>query len=215
MVAAHTMFRREFGLMPGLVRAVTAGNRWGTALAADHIALVSTVLNHHHSGEDSHVWPPLLERCLQDCAPIVGVMEDQHQAIHRGLLQVEEALAAWRDSASADARDALAGAIGQLLPVMKEHLALEEERVVPLIEKYVTQAEYARVAQSQAAEVPPDKLAIIFGMFMYETAPEVINMVVAEMPAEVQPVIRDLAANAYAAYAKELYGTATPARVMG
>jgi hypothetical protein len=27
---------------------------------------------------------------------------------------------------------------------MSEHLALEEERVVPLIEKYVTQAEYAR-----------------------------------------------------------------------
>ena len=52
-------------------------------------------------------------------------------------------------------------------------------------------------------------------MFMYETAPEVIDMVVAEMPAEVQPVIRDLAANAYAAYAKELYGTATPARVTG
>ena len=124
MFAAHTMFRREFGLMPGLVRAVRAGDRWGTALAADHIALVSTVLNHHHSGEDSYVWPPLLERCPQDCAPIVGVMEDQHQAIHHSLLQVEEALAAWRDSASADARDALAGAIDQLLPVMKEHLAL-------------------------------------------------------------------------------------------
>ena len=54
-----------------------------------------------------------------------------------------QAREAWRDSASADARHALAGAIGQL-PPMSEHLALEEERVVPLIEKYVTQAEYAR-----------------------------------------------------------------------
>lgn len=98
---------------------------------------------------------------------------------------------------------------------MKEHLALEEERVVPLIEEYVTQAEYARVAQDQAADTPPEKLPICFGMFMYETAPEVIDVVVADMPAEVQPIIRDLAPNAYAAYAQELYGTATPARVMG
>ena len=55
-----------------------------------------------------------------------------------------QAREACRDSASADARHALAGVISQLLPAMSEHLALEEERVVPLIEKYVTQAEYAR-----------------------------------------------------------------------
>ena len=161
------------------------------------------------------MWPRLLERCPQDCTSIVAVMENQHQAVHDGLLQVDKALAAWRDSASADTRDLLASVIDQLLPVMKEHLALEEERVVPLIEKYVTQAEYARVAQDQAANTPLEKLATNFGMFMYETAPEVMDMVVADMPAEVQPVIRDLAANAYAAYAQELYGTATPARVMG
>jgi len=215
MFTAHTMFRREFGLMPGLVRAVAAGDRQRAALVAGHITIVSGVLNHHHSGEDSYIWPPLLERCPQDCAPLVGVMEDQHQAIHHGLLQVEKAVAAWRDSAAADTRDALADAIDRLLPVMKEHLALEEDRVVPLIEKYVTQAEYARVAQEQGAEVPPDKLPAVFGMFMYEADPAAIDLAVADMPAEVQPVIRDLAPKAYAAYAQELYGTATPPRVRG
>jgi hypothetical protein len=96
---------------------------------------------------------------------------------------------------------------------MSEHLAVEEERVVPLIEKYVTQAEYVRVAQEQGAEVPPDKLPVMFGMFMYEAEPAVIDLAVAEMPAEVQPVIRDLAPKAYAAYAAELYGTPNPPRV--
>ena len=215
MFAAHTMFRREYGLMPGLVRAVTAGDMHRAALVADHIAMVSTVLTHHHSGEETHVWPRLLERCPLDCASIVGVMEDQHQAIHDRLLQVEKALAAWRDSASADTRGPLVSAIDHLLPVMKEHLALEEERVVPLIEVYLTQAEYGRVGQDQVAATPQDKLPIISGMFMYEAAPEVIDMVVADMPAEVQPVIRDLAANAYAACAQELYGTPTPARAAG
>ncbi len=70
-------------------------------------------------------------------------MYEQHEAIHHGLLQVAAGVESWRDSASAETRDALAVAVGQLLPVMKEHLDLEEERVVPLIEKYITAAEYA------------------------------------------------------------------------
>jgi hemerythrin-like domain-containing protein len=213
MFAAHTMFRREFGLMPGLVRAVAAGDKQRSSLVADHIAVVSSVLNHHHYGEDQYVWPRLRERCPDDCAPLVDVMEDQHHAIHHGLLQVAQAGDAWRDSAAADARYTLAGAIERLLPVMNEHLALEEERVVPLIEKYVTQAEYGRVAQEQGAEVPPDKLPAVFGMFMYEADPAAIDLAIADMPAEVQPVIRDLAPKAYAAYAEELYGTPTPPRV--
>ena len=215
MFAAHTLFRREFGLMPGLVRAVAAGDKQRSALVADHVAMVSSVLNHHHAGEDAYVWPRLRERCPQECAPIVAVMEDQHHAIHHGLLQAAQAAEAWRDSASADARAALAGAVERLLPVMNEHLAVEEERVVPLIEKYVTQAEYGRVAQEQGAEAPPDKLPVLIGMFMYEAEPAAVDLAVSEMPAEVRPVIRDLAPKAYAAYAEELYGTATPPRVTG
>ena len=215
MFAVHTMFRREFGLMPGLVRAVAAGDKQRTMLVADHVALVSKVLDLHHSGEDKHIWPRLRERGNGEIASIVGVMEEQHGGIHHGLLQVTAAVESWRDSASAQARDALADAVGQLLPVMKEHLALEEERVVPLIEKYITAAEYALLPQEANAEVPQDKLPTIFGMIMYEGDPVVIDAIVAEMPAEIQPVIKDAAAQAYAAYAQQLYGTATPARVTG
>ena len=62
MFAVHTMFRREFGLMPGLVRAVAPGDKQRTMLVADHVALVSKVLDLHHSGEDKHIWPRLRER---------------------------------------------------------------------------------------------------------------------------------------------------------
>ena len=47
-------------------------------------------------------------------------------------------------------------------------------------------------------------------MIKYEADPAVIDMIVAELPAEIQPVIKPLATTAYAA---ELYGTATPPRV--
>lgn len=46
----------------------------------------------------------------------------------------------------------------------RDHLALEEERVVPLIEKYLTQADYLLAGQESQAVLPPDKLLIGLGM---------------------------------------------------
>jgi hemerythrin-like domain-containing protein len=210
MFAVHTMFRREYGSMPDLVRAVAAGDKQRAAVVADHIALMNTILNLHHSGEDKHIWPRLHERVPAEIAPIVTVMEGQHEAIHERYLQVTEALGQWRDSASAETRDALADGVDQLIQLLREHLALEEERVVPLIETYITADEYRLLSTEGGADTPPEQLPVIFGMIMYEGVPEVIENIIAEMPAEVQPVIKDLAPKAYAAYAEKVYGTSTP-----
>lgn len=215
MFTIHTMFRREFGLMPDLVREVAPGDGQRAAVVADHVVFVSTVLDFHHSAEDKHIWPRLRERCPDDCAALVDLVEDQHHTIHGYLLQVTEAQQAWRGSLMAEARDTLALAVDQFLAALTEHLALEEERVVPLIAKHITKAEWDLVAQEGGAEFPPDKLPTIFGMVQYEGDPEIIDMIVSQMPPEAQPVIKDLGSQAYAAYAKELYGTATPPRVTG
>ena len=209
MFAAHTMFRREFGLMPGLIRAVTPGDRQRATLIADHIALLSGLLRQHHAGEDRHIWPRLRERCPRESGPLVDVMEDQHHAIHARLLQVSKALQPWRDSASARAGGALAGAIDQLIAAITEHLALEEERVTPLIVKHIIDAEYAVLTQEHAAHVPPGKLPAVLGMIMYYGDPAVSDMILAQMPVEVQPAIKELAVRTYAAYATDLHGTAT------
>ena len=216
MAAAHRMFRREFGLMPGLVRAVAVADRDRAALVADHVALVCSGAGTPPLRRGGVCLATAAERCPQQPALTdVDVMEAQHQAIHEHLIRVKKDVAAWIDSASTDTREAAADAIDQLIPVMKEHLALEEERVVPLIDKYVTDAEYARVGQGQAVKVAPEMLPTIFGMFAYETAPEVLDMVITHTPAGIQPVIKDLGTKAYAAYAQQLHGTATPARVDG
>src|SRR6185437_16102004 len=59
MFAAHSLFRREFGLSPGLVRAVTAGGMARAALVTRHLDLLVTVLTVHHAAEDEHLWPRL------------------------------------------------------------------------------------------------------------------------------------------------------------
>jgi hypothetical protein len=212
MFAVHALFRREFGLSPGLVRAVAADDVPRTTLVAHHIGLVGDLLKDHHAVEDKHLWPRLRVRGTQEVALIAFVMEEQHKAVHHGLLRTIDALACWRESASARHRDALAETIAQLLPLMKEHLAAEEERAVPFIQKYITAAEYSAVGRDAMAAIPPEDFPVLFGMLMYETAPAVIDAIVSQMPVEVQGSIRDLAAKAYAAHARDVYGTATPPR---
>jgi hypothetical protein len=92
MLMMHDMFRREFALMPGLVGGVAAGDHDRAQIIGDHIEGVSTVLHHHHIGEDGNIWPLLLDRCGESAAPLVGLMEDQHQRVATLVGEVEHAI---------------------------------------------------------------------------------------------------------------------------
>jgi Hemerythrin HHE cation binding domain len=156
MFAVHTMFRRESGAMPGLVRAVPAGDEQRVTVVADHITVISRLLAMHHSEEDEHIWPRLHERVATETVPIISVMEEQHEGIRKGHLRVNQALEAWRATGSAETRDTLAESIEELLPLLGENLALE---------------------------IPPELLPAIFGMIMYEGDPDVIDTPVTRCPA--------------------------------
>jgi hemerythrin-like domain-containing protein len=212
MFAVHRMLRREFSQMSRLVLAVKPNDRERVTIVADHIVLVSEVLRLHHAGEDKHIWPRLRARVAKnEIAPIIGMIEEQHNAIHEFYLQLKHAVKSWREDASPEWAGTVANALEELVPLLAEHLADEEERVVPLIERHITAAEYAALPREGAKIAPPEKLLTLFGMFMYDSEPSIIEQFAAQMPPELLPIIRDLGTKAYAAYARELYGTASPA----
>ena len=88
-----------------------------------------------------------------------------------------------------------------------EHMSLEEERILPLVERYVTAAEWAEMVQKGAARVRRDDIPLIMGMIMYEGGGEL-------GPPEVR-ALRDAAPEAFASYARRVHGTATPPRSVG
>jgi Hemerythrin HHE cation binding domain len=215
MAPVHVMFRREFRSLPGLVRAVAAGDLARATVVADHAAFVDLVLTIHHTGEDKHVWPLLHERVPAEIEDLVDVMEEQHAGVHEEHLRLGGALAAWRDGASAADREAVAESLERLVARLAEHLALEEERVVPLIGKYLTAAEWARLAEDGAVGLSPDELLASVGMIFYEADQAVIDMIIGHMPAEIRPAFPKAANDAYAAYAERVYGTPAPPRGLG
>src|SRR5262249_33622702 len=81
-------------------------------------------------------------------------------------------------------------------------------RILPLVEKYVTAAEWDEMVQKGARKIPPEDIPLIAGMVMYEADSEV-------GPPEVRLLMRDLAPKAFASYSERVHGTATPPRVSG
>jgi hemerythrin-like domain-containing protein len=211
MRVMHSMFRREFALMPGLVGGVAAADHDRAQIIGDHMQAVMAILHGHHTHEDEDIWPLLLDRCGASVAPLVGLMEDQHQQVATLLEEIDEALSVWRDSVTGESREALVDALDRLTPALKEHLSTEEDRVVSLMAQYITVAEW-HTPLGSAMAADPKHLPLTFGMLMYEGDPESVEQVIATMAADARPVIRQLAAPTFAAHSQRVHGTATPPR---
>jgi hemerythrin-like domain-containing protein len=204
MVVVHTAFRREYQEAPALVRSVAPGDRARTARVADHLQLMLDMLHHHHTGEDRLLWPKLLARVPAELAPTVELMERQHDGIHAEMDRTAAALARWRSSADPADRDALAGAMERLNPLLAEHLADEEERVLPLAARSLTQAEWDELGEAGLAAVPKKHLPMVFGMLMKDGDPAVLRAMIGHAPPPVRVVVPRVAPRLYARYRRRL-----------
>jgi hemerythrin-like domain-containing protein len=213
MYAVHTLFRREFSLMPALVRGVAARDKERSEIVADHILLMNTVLHHHHRAEDKHLWPRLLDRGSKDVASVVHVMEGQHENLETMIAEVDEATRSWRSSAAPESGKALADALDRMISLLNDHMGVEEERILPMVEKYITAAEWDLMIREGAAETPRENIPLIFGMVMYEGDPEVIQLILSQMPPEMRAVMKEQASRAFASHSERVHGTATPPRI--
>ncbi|MFE0627554.1 hemerythrin domain-containing protein [Streptomyces sp. NPDC058864] len=211
MYMAHTMLRREFRLLPRLVRDVEPGDTGRAETVGAHAEHVCSVLHLHHEGEDLLLWPRLLERAGDRAAAIVPTMEEQHAAIEEAHAEVTVLLPRWRATALDGGR--LADALDRLLPALLEHLALEEKEILPLAEQYVTAAEWRQLGEHGMARTPQEVLPLSLGMAMYEADPEVVEALLAELPEPQRSALTGAARHAYAAHAERVHGTATPPRI--
>jgi hemerythrin-like domain-containing protein len=173
MVVVHRMFRREFRAMPGLLRAVAAGDTTRSKLVGDHIATLAEALHHHHHGEDLLLWPKLVERVGSLNTELVQRMEAQHEVVSRGLSTVDELLPRWRGTADTSTRDELATVLADVSAALDEHLGEEEQEVLPLVSIYITQAEWDALGDHGKSGIPKgSKGFVALGMILEEATPD-------------------------------------------
>ncbi|MEV8558400.1 hemerythrin domain-containing protein [Streptomyces sp. NPDC051917] len=211
MYMTHTALRREFRLLPQLIRDVAPGDTERAEIVGAHAEFVCRILHAHLGSEDALLWPKLLARGGDEAVAIVSTMEEQHQAIDRAYLRPARLLPSWR--CAGQGGEELADAFELLLAVVIAHMATEEKLVLPLAEKHVTAVEWRALGEHGMAGIPEKELALTIGMAMYEGDPAVVKAVLAHTPLPIRLLVPVIGRRRYASYARRVHGTTRPACV--
>ena len=207
MVVVHRMFRREFRAMPGLLRAVVAGDTARSEYVGEHIALLATALHHHHSGEDELLWPTLLGRVGSLNTDLVARMEAQHEVVSVGLATVDTLLPRWRSTADASTRDELATVLAEVSAALDEHLDEEEKEVLPLVSSYITQAEWTAIGEHGKSGLPKGRKGFVaLGMILEDATPDERVRFLDLLPVPVKLIYKLIGAGIYRRADARLHG---------
>jgi hemerythrin-like domain-containing protein len=210
MQVVHSLFRRELRLAGSLVRRVHPGDVGRARTVADHLDLVGRLLHEHHTLEDELLWPRLLERVPVELAPIVHLMESQHQEVDAALRRIATVLPRWRDHAAAVDRDELAGLYEDLYLPLVEHLDAEEERLLPLVARSITEVEWHELGDRARREGRRREAMLVFGMLQHDGDPAVVRGMLASAPPPVRALVPRLARRSFRRHSVRVHGTATP-----
>lgn len=210
MPTIHSFLRRETRLAGGVVRRVAPHDVRRAAVVDEHLDFLMMSLHHHHTIEDTHMWPLLLERVPEELAPIVHLMESQHAGVDAAISGIAEARGVFRAAALPADRDRLADLLDELHAALAEHLDAEESRLLPIAARTMTQAEWDAMGEAGKAGTPRRLAPLVFGMFGYEGDPAVVAGMLADAPAPVRALVPRLGRRAFRKHALRIHGTATP-----
>ncbi len=199
MIVAHRTFRREFRLIPELVRKVAPGDTARAAVVAAHARLVLRGLHLHHTSEDDLLWPKLLERAAPDAA-FIERMEAQHGQVEHYLEQLEPALRRWESEARPAVSEEVASTFDRLRDALLEHLDDEERHILPIAARCITQAEWNELGDHGLKQTKKKDLPILFGAVAEEATPEEMVEILGTVPLPVRILLRTVFAKKYQRY---------------
>lgn len=205
MPIIHRIFRRQLAEVRALVQQVPAADTKRVDHVADHLGFLLDGLHMHHTTEDDLIWPKLLDRAGLD-APLVERMEEQHQQVDASVAEVRTAMSAWRSDPTPATSSALADRVGKLLVVLEGHLDEEEQVVVPLIDRYLTEAEWQQVGERGFEKFTPAQRWIATGQMVEVATSEEVAMMFGKLPPPVKLLWHLIGRRKYRTYIRSVRG---------
>ena len=181
MVVVHRVFRREYRLLPRMVEAVAVGDVARASVVAAHAREIGEVLHHHHTGEDEVIWPLLRERATVESG-VVDRMASQHERVAGLLARVDELLPVWVRSAAATPRDELVALLDQASRTLEEHLADEEEHILPLCAEHLSVEEWSQLGGRGMPSMPMSRALVLLGHVLEEADAQERKALLAHLP---------------------------------
>jgi hemerythrin-like domain-containing protein len=205
MIVIHNAFRRVLGDLPGLIRGVRDGDVARAAVLADTFVEFATGLHHHHTTEDELLWPKLLDRVEADRNFVLRA-EEQHERVHELLERAHVRAAAFRLDPAAEKREPFAAAVDELGAVLGEHMSDEEQYVLPLVERYVTVAEWTEMGDRARAGLSKDRLLVQLGWILDGLDPGRRREMLAKLPLPARLAWRVAGRRRFEAERRRVYG---------
>jgi hemerythrin-like domain-containing protein len=167
MVLIHRVVRREFGQLPRLLR-TAAHDRARSKIVGAHAREMLNFLHTHHTGEDELLFPLLRERTALE-PELMDRMDAQHAQVDAAVTAIDAELPAWTANADAAAGERMAAVIDAMMPTLIDHLAEEEQKILPIASATVTQSEWDALGKHGMSAIPLTRRLIILGHITEET----------------------------------------------
>ncbi len=142
-------------------------------------------LHVHHMGEDELLYPKLEERNTDHSSILVRI-DDQHKLLYEPMDAARSALATWKSTnAIADGQSVVAS-LTTVDATLRPHLAEEEETVLPIAAKWLSQEEWSELPAHGMMAFQQDKPWLCIGLIREELTPEQSAEMIGSMPPPVQ-----------------------------
>jgi hypothetical protein len=142
---------------------------------------LTAFLHDHHQGEDTGLYP-MVRAEDPSLGPILDVMDGEHAAIHPAMEALAAAAARWK--VDPEAAPAVLAAVRALEAVLNPHLMHEEQEMMPLVERTITQRQWHEWDQATNVKSKgPRELAYTGHWLIDQATPEDVHVVVHEVPA--------------------------------
>ncbi|MGV9711095.1 hemerythrin domain-containing protein [Gordonia sp. NPDC003424] len=143
MYLMHHAFRRDLAQFARSVRRTPVADRATWRALQGRWTLFRETLHHHHTGEDTWLWPLLESRCTSAERDVLDAMEAEHGDIDPLLAACDDGFATMAAGADDRSRDELSAVVDRTQDHLANHLAHEENDALALVQKYMTDEDWA------------------------------------------------------------------------
>jgi iron-sulfur cluster repair protein YtfE (RIC family) len=174
MYVMHHAFRRDLAAFAAAVPLTPIEDAGAWRALAARWTTFSTALHHHHHGEDTWLWPALLDKVGPEERRTLAAMEAEHADIDPLLEACRDGLCRMVVHPSGDVRAALAVRLVAAKEHLARHLAHEETDTIALMQQVMTNEEWHAIDEHF-------KEGVSFGLVL-----RLVPWVLHELPAEVR-----------------------------
>ena len=181
MYVMHHAFRRDLTKLTEAAQHTPASDRVAWHLLQQRWRIFAEALHGHHTGEDTGLWPLLLERGSEEDRATLEAMEAEHAEFEPLLEACEQGFARLAEHSDDDARAALAVRLAATRGCLARHLEHEETGAIPIIQRVLTEEDWQRLDEEVFKEdLTPGKIVRVVPWAAYGVPRTVLDDVFAK-----------------------------------